>query len=325
MEVMPPVNSNTLRARSPGKLNLTFDILGDLPGGYHQVETLMQTVDIEDELIFTFEHASEFSVEIVSIEFAGAKADVPTDQNNLIAKAANLYSKNYTGNKNYKVSIQLKKAVPVAGGMGGGSGNAAATLLALNKWFDDKFSDSELKLMASQLGADVPFFIDGGTQIGTHKGDVLSKVDCQRELSYLIVGPKLFGMQTSEVYRAYDEGKGANVHRIPADKCAKALHAGTLDAISDTYGNAFESVVFARKPELKFTVDRLKQLGGLCTHLTGSGPTLYVLTSNDAEAQSIQSRLAEEQRNGSNGWSEHQNLTLSSWVAKSTKSGVSLI
>lgn len=325
MEVMPPVKCNTLRARSPGKLNLTFDILGDLPGGYHEVETLMQTVDIEDELIFEFEPASKFSVEIVSIEFAGAKADVPKDQNNLIAKAANLFSKNFAGKEDYKVSIQLKKAVPVAGGMGGGSGNAAATLLALNKWFDDRFSDSELKQMASQLGADVPFFIDGGTQIGTHRGDVLSKVDCQRELSYLIVGPKLFGMQTAEVYGAYDEGKDTHAERISADKCAKALQTGTLDSISKTYGNAFEPVVFARKPELKFIVDRLKQLGGLCTHLTGSGPTLYVLTADGAEAQSIQSRLAEEQRDTTNGWNNYPNLTLNSWVTKSTKSGVSLI
>ncbi len=149
---MPPLNSHTLRARSPGKLNLTFDILGDLPGGYHEVETLMQTVNIEDELIFTFEPASEFLLEIVSIEFAGAKAEVPTDQNNLIAKAANLFEKNSSGSKNYKVSIQLKKAVPVAGGMGGGSGNAAATLLVLNKWFENRFSKSELIQMGSQLG-----------------------------------------------------------------------------------------------------------------------------------------------------------------------------
>ncbi|MBS1953899.1 MAG: 4-(cytidine 5'-diphospho)-2-C-methyl-D-erythritol kinase [Cyanobacteria bacterium SZAS-4] len=322
---MPPIKSNTLRAYSPGKLNLTFDILGDLPGGYHEVETLMQTVDIEDELIFTFEPASEFSIEIASIEFAGSKADVPTDQNNLITKAANLYTKNFDGEKKYKVTVQLKKAVPVAGGMGGGSGNAAATLMVLNKWFDDRYSDPELKRMASQLGADVPFFIDGGTQIGVHRGDVLSKVNCKSELSYLIVGPKLFGMQTAEVYGAYDQSKNESTPRIPADKCAAELESGTPETIGKTLGNAFESVVFARKPELKFIVDRLSQLGGICTRLTGSGPTLYVLTADAAEAQSIQSKLKQEQQSGAYGWNEHSNLTLNTWIAKSTSRGVRLI
>jgi len=322
---MPPLNSKTLRARSPGKLNLTFDILGDLPGGYHEVETLMQTVDIEDELTFQFDPANEFSVEITSIEFAGVKADVPADQNNLIVKAASLYGTNYSGNKNYKVAIHLKKSVPVAGGMGGGSGNAAATLFALNRWFDNKFSDAELKQMASQLGADVPFFIDGGTQIGKHRGDVLSKVDFANELSFLIVGPKLFGMQTAEVYGAYDQNKNAHASRISADECAKTLQTGTPETISKTFGNAFEPVVFNRKPELNFIANRLKQLGGFCTHLTGSGPTLYVLTADGAEAKSMQSRLMKEQSDGTNGWSDYTDLVLNSWITKSTKSGVTLL
>lgn len=321
---MPPINSNTLRAYSPGKLNLTFDILGVLPGGYHEVETLMQTVDIEDELIFTFEPASEFSVEIVSIEFEEAKADVPADQNNLIAKAANLFSKNFAGNLPYKIAVQLKKSVPVAGGMGGGSGNAAATLMVLNKWSNDEFSNIELKQMASQLGADVPFFIDGGTQIGVHRGDVLSKVNCKSTLSYLIVGPKLFGMQTAEVYGAYDEAKNEQTPRIPANRCATELETGTPTTIGQTFGNAFEPVVFARKPELKFIANRLAQLGGICTRLTGSGPTLYVLTTDETEAQSIQSQIKSEQQNGTNGWNEYPDLTLNTWISKSTNRGVHL-
>ena len=321
---MPPLSSNTLRARSPGKLNLTFDILGHLPGGYHEVETLMQTVNIEDELIFDFEPADKFSIEITSIEFAGTKADVPRDQNNLVAKAANIFRTNCSEEINCKVSVQLKKSVPVAGGMGGGSGNAAATLIALNKWLDNKFSDDHLKQMASQLGADVPFFIDGGTQIGTHKGDILRKVDCRNELSFLIVGPKLFGMQTAEVYGAYDQNKSAHADRISADECAKALQIGTSETLGKTFGNAFEPVVFGQKPELNFIASRLKQLGGYCTHLTGSGPTLYVLTADGAEAKSIQDRLTEEQRNGTNGWSEYSSLVLNSWVSHSTKSGITL-
>ncbi len=315
-------HSNTLRAQSPGKLNLTFDILGDLPGGYHEVETLMQTIDLADELTFTFEPAEEFLVEITSVEFAGPTGDVPLNQNNLIAKAAHLFRKNFPDKPDYKVSVHLRKAVPVAGGMGGGSGNAAATLMVLNKWFKSPFSDSKIAEMASKLGADVPFFLNGGTQIGRHRGNVLSKVDLSNELHFLIVGPKLFGLQTAEVYGAFDENKVNGTATISATECAEALKGGDEKSASQKFGNVFEPIVFSRRPELQFIRNRLTELGGLCTHMTGSGPTLYVFTADKAEAESIQRKLVDEQRDVTNGWSNHCDLILNSWVATSTKRGV---
>jgi 4-diphosphocytidyl-2-C-methyl-D-erythritol kinase len=331
---MPPLSqsaseTNTLKALSPGKLNLTFDILGDLPDGYHEVETLMQTVSIQDELTFSFNRAKNFSLQIDAIEFAKNKADVPVDQNNLIAKAAQLFhrtvcEKNDHLDTNYQISVRLKKSVPVAGGMGGGSGNAAATLVVFNNWFGSIFSKQELATMAAKLGADVPFFIDGGTQIGTHKGDTLTRVENSAKLSFLIVGPKLFGMSTPEVYRAYDEDKDGHSVRISADACATALASGNLDTIAKSFGNAFEPCVYARKPELKFIANRIKSIGGYCTRLTGSGPTLYVLTKNDAESESIQKSLRDEQVSGANGWSEWTDLKISCWIASSTNCGVTL-
>lgn len=293
----------------------------------------MQTVSIHDQLTFTLEQSDQFSLDISAIEFAENKADVPVDQNNLIAKAARLFYENLTKKTNSvdfccKVSVHLKKSVPVAGGMGGGSGNAAATLVVLNKWFNEVFSDEQLKQIASQLGADVPFFIDGGTQIGTQRGDVLSQVASGPELWFLIVGPKLFGMSTPEVYRAYDEDKSKSGSRqlqsISASKCAAALMNGELESIAQTFGNAFEPCVYGRKPELRFISERLKSIGGLCTHLTGSGPTIYVLASSEAEAIAVQQRLNAEQQQAKNGWSEWTDLKLSSWVAKSTNVGVTI-
>lgn len=332
---MPPLSqsasgTNTLKALSPGKLNLTFDILGNLPDEYHEVETLMQTVSIQDELTFSIKRAKNFSLQIDAIEFAENKADVPVDQNNLIAKAAQLFhrticEKTVHLDTNYQISVRLKKSVPVAGGMGGGSGNAAATLAALNNWFDSIFSNQELMAMAAKLGADVPFFLNGGTQIGTHRGDTLTRVERSAKLSFLIVGPKLFGMSTPEVYRAYDEDKDANSARISANSCATALASGNLELIANSFGNAFEPCVYARKPELKFIAERIKDIGGYCTHLTGSGPTLYVLTKNDAEAESIQKSLRDEQISGANGWTKWPDLKISCWIASSTDGGVTLI
>jgi 4-diphosphocytidyl-2-C-methyl-D-erythritol kinase len=315
--------SNTVRATSPGKLNLTFDILGDLPGGYHRVETLMQAVDIYDELVFSFEQADEFTVEITGVDFAGAEADVPMNQNNLIAKAANLFKKYSSAALDCKISVRLHKAVPVAGGMGGGSGNAAATLLVLNQWFNSPFSAAEIQEQAAQIGADVPFFIEGGMQLGTYRGEVLTKVDCLQELNFLIVGPKLFGMQTAEVYGAYDSvGRKLGTH-LSAAMCASLLQVPeSKKEASRKFGNVFEPIVFSHRPELQFIQSRLTALGGLCTHLTGSGPTLYVFTDSSGEAESIQKRLTDEQMQGQNGWHEHPNLTLNTWVAKSVNRGV---
>jgi 4-diphosphocytidyl-2-C-methyl-D-erythritol kinase len=318
--------SNTLRATSPGKLNLTFDILGDLAGGYHRVETLMQAVDIYDELVFSFERADEFTVEIIDVEFAGAKADVPMNQNNLIAKAACLFKKHSSVALDYKISVRLHKAVPVAGGMGGGSGNAAATLLVLNQWFNSPFSANEIKDQAAQIGADVPFFIEGGMQLGTHRGDVLTKVDCLQELNFLIVGPKLYGMQTAEIYSAYDNAvrkqQQMDTH-LSAAVCASLLQVPeSKKEASQKFGNVFEPIVYSHRPELQFIQSRLTALGGLCTHLTGSGPTLYVFTDSSEDAKSIQKRLTDEQMQGQNGWNEHPNLTLNTWIAKSVNRGV---
>jgi len=320
----------TLKVRSPGKLNLTFDILGDLPGGYHEVETLMQTVSIYDEMTFTFKPSDNFSLTIDAIEFAENKSDVPVDQNNLIMKAAKLFHEQVSQKipvleKSYQGQVKLTKSIPVAGGMGGGSGNAAATLVVLNECFGKIFSADELGTMAAKLGADVPFFIDGGTQIGSQRGDVLRKIDSAAQLSFLIVGPKLFGMSTPEVYRAYDEDKTSNHTRISAQDCAAAMATDNPKSIAQTFGNAFETSVFARKPELKFIASRLSQLGGYCTRLTGSGPTLYVLTENDQQSRLIQSKLTEEQSSGINGWSDWPELKVSSWLATSTNSGVELL
>lgn len=308
-------------ARSPGKLNLTFDILGLLPGGYHEVETLMQTVDLADELTFTIEESDDFSIEIAEIKFADVQADVPKDSNNLVIKAANLFKDADASTIPFKVTVRIKKGVPVAGGMGGGSGNAAATLLLLNKITGNKISDVEIKTLASRLGADVPFFIDGGTQIGSQRGDILEKVNGSRELNFLIVGPTTFGLQTADVYRAYDEDPNEH-NRVSAANCVSALGEGNLSQIGKSFGNTFEPVVFARRPELAFIAQRLESLGGYCTRLTGSGPTLYTLTRDTAESINIQEALADEQQKRKFGWENYPKLSVQSWVSSSTHSGV---
>ena len=166
-----------IKMKSPAKLNLTFDVTGTLPNGYHAVETLMCAIGLEDELHFDIYPANEFSVEIAAIDSQLALVAVPHDASNLIIKAAILFRDSCHSQLNYKISCRLNKHIPVAGGMGGGSGNAAATLVALNQILSSRLTDAQLAQLASTLGADVAFFLKGGIQIGRGKGDILSQVE----------------------------------------------------------------------------------------------------------------------------------------------------
>lgn len=317
--------TKTIRATSPGKINLTFDIVGDLPGGYHEVVTLMQAVSIEDLLTFTFEEAPSFSATMAGVEFASIHADVPADENNLVIKAANLFHKTVGDKAVGKVSIHLRKSIPVAGGMGGGSGDAAATLVALNMWYGSPLKPEQLSSLAAQLGSDVPFFIEGGTQIGTNRGEVLQQIVNPTTFSFLIVGPSGFGLSTPEVYKAFDESGVAHKAAIDTHTCANHLQVGNKAAAIKYFANCFEPVVFAKRPELLFLYDRLNSLGGMCTRLTGSGPTMFVITDSDADASEIQHKLRDEQATGANGWDRYPDLRVHSWICASAQSGVRVL
>jgi 4-diphosphocytidyl-2-C-methyl-D-erythritol kinase len=324
--------NKVLTAKSPGKLNLTFDIIGDLPDGYHEVETLMQAIDLEDELTFTLSPSPSFDVEICSIEYAGVSGNMPSDKSNLIARAVTLFHDEHLGTaSDYKVSIAVRKSVPIAGGMGGGSGNAAAALLAMNAFFDNALSSEELIKLSAQLGADVPFFLRGGTQIGRHRGDVLTPVENTAVLHFLIVSPKSLALQTPGIYSAYDkfignEEMSKQIIHPNTRSCADALLKGDVIAASQNFGNVFEPVVFSQLEELKFLRNRLESVGGLCTHLTGSGPTLYMTLPSQQDAEHIMSAIEEEQaKRNETAWQKYPNLNVNCWTAQSVQHGAHLL
>ncbi len=183
--------SSRLLVKSPGKLNLTFDIKGILPDGYHLVDTLMQAVSLEDELVFDIAPAEDFSLTL-----SAAVADnrqqselIPLDGKNLISIAAQLFRNELGMLENLKINCTLRKHIPIAGGMGGGSSNAASTLCVLNKHFGNPLSETDIIELGAKIGADVPFFITGGTQLGTNKGEQLSPVRVGAKTWYVIISP----------------------------------------------------------------------------------------------------------------------------------------
>ena len=336
-----------IKVRSPAKLNLTFDITGSLPGGYHEVETLMQAISLEDELEFEFDFSSDrFIVEIAEIEIDqieiaeidiaeiesySALASVPNDANNLISKAAHLFHQQCATNEKCRISCKLKKRIPVAGGMGGGSGNAAATLVALDKAFDTRLSQEALSRLASQLGSDVPFFLSGGTQIGRNKGDVLAEVSDARPVWFVVVSPRGLSLATPQIYAEYDRHEAENPNGLIRPDLASALEslqfrtaavlaattkpaatepaatkpaatkpAATapmaIDLVQDLdidhgFANVFSAMVFQKYPALKLLADEIASTTRKAVHMTGSGPTLFICAESEDAAAQLASLL----------------------------------
>lgn len=268
-------------ARSPAKLNLTFEILGLLPDGYHQVSTLLQSVDLQDQL--TFEFAPSNNTEI-GISCTDKPGEFPLDESNLIARAARLYLRQLPESPNLKIQVAVDKQIPIGAGLAGGSGNAAATLLALNNYHQEALSKDLLLTLAATLGADVPFCLDGGTCVGVGRGDDLLKIDNPTQLYFCVVKPRNLCISTAWVYQAFDAFNSNDVIASPSmDNAINALQTGNLELAANSFGNVFEPVVFNQYPQLRQIQQQLLAAGAWCCHLSGSGPSLYAMVA-DLEA-----------------------------------------
>ncbi|HEY9715630.1 MAG TPA: 4-(cytidine 5'-diphospho)-2-C-methyl-D-erythritol kinase, partial [Chroococcales cyanobacterium] len=232
---------DTVATVSPAKLNLTFDIVGGLPDGYHEVVTIMQAIDLEDRLTFHFDAASQFNVEL-SASYVGNPGRIPLDSSNLIARAARLFHEHVAPERGYLLRVEIEKRIPITAGLGGGSGNAAATLLAMNHYFGQPVPDIDLATLGSKLGADVPFFLDGGTQIGLRRGDILSPTPLGETLHFVVVHPQGIEISTPWIYSAYDEyvkaaGNDDDFEHPDLYECKNALANCDLTQASRIFGN----------------------------------------------------------------------------------------
>jgi 4-diphosphocytidyl-2-C-methyl-D-erythritol kinase len=306
----------TITIRSFAKLNLTFEILENLPGGYHDIRTLFQSIDLADTLSFTLERtgserasaeqaspAQEFAEEeFAEQEFAveirresnyslpdsdDDKAAFPLNDQNLIVKAAKRFEQISHCGSGQKLIVSVNKQIPIAAGMAGGSGNAAATIRAMQEFFPEHCSQEVGEQVASALGSDINFCLYGGTQIGTNRGEVLSPCTNPNLLSFLIVKPRDIAISTPWIFRQYDESLATS--QIDDTKinytaaCCEALTKGSQEQLVKTFFNAFEKVCFEKYPEVQILRDAMLAAGCLSAHITGSGPTLFgLLPSKDS-------------------------------------------
>lgn len=256
------------------KINWTLEILGKRPDGYHELRTLLQTVSVADEL--TFELAGR------GIEIRCDHPDVPCDETNLVHRAAKLLD-DFTG-AGKGVCVTISKRLPVAAGLGGGSSNAAVTLIALQKLWDVRIAPRDLFSLGAKLGADVPFFFIGGTCLGVGRGDEIYPLADVNEEFLLLVNAGI-AVPTREVYANLppELTKQSTVAKMPLSlEAAYAAIAGSSESLP--LCNDLESLVLARHPLLAEIKRQLKQTGARGVLMSGSGSTIFAIFDS-AEAR----------------------------------------
>ena len=249
-----------MKISAHGKINLSLYITGCREDGYHTLHTVMQSVSLADVLTITKIDSDDFLVTCSQEELKG--------EENLAYKAAKLFTE--TLQVQDKFHIHIEKQIPVSGGMGGGSADAAGVLFGLNHWYETPFSMEALCAMALSLGADVPFCLIGGTQLATGIGEVLSPLAPLPDCGILLVKPCEKG-STGAMYRKYDEIKGLS-QRKNCD-IIDWIEKNDLVNISHSLENDFQPLY--KNQAVEQAVSRLLDAGAMGACLTGSGPTVF--------------------------------------------------
>ena len=267
--------------KAPAKINLYLEIINKRQDGYHNIESLMHTVSLFDEL-----ELSEIKED--KIELVCSDSSLPADKNNLVYKAAEKFKHRYKIDRGIK--INLTKNIPMGAGLGGGSSDAAAVLLALNKVWKINDTVKNLESLASTLGADVAFFLTGGTAKVSGIGDIVEKIKSKTEHKYdfILVKPN-FGVSTADAYSKI-KFPLTNVHKI--DKITNTFEQGllNLDAAKALFFNRFEEFVFGEYPEIKRIKDILES-AGCAALMSGSGATVFGLLQDGEKKDGVVSEL----------------------------------
>lgn len=276
--------------RTPGKINLSLVVGAVDERGYHSLATVFQAVDLYETVTAT--RAEEMSLTLAS----DVRGDVPRDASNLALRAAQLLRTEL--GVSAAAALHVHKQVPVAGGMGGGSADAAATLVALDRLWGLGLSAEELRALGSRLGADVPFAMLGHTAIGHGNGGDLTTVLTHGDWTWLLAVPGGH-LSTPEVYRRHDEIAAAVGRTLPVaptidDRQLEALSSGNVHLLGQTLHNDLQSAAFALRPGLEPVVETAERAGALGAIVSGSGPTVAALVEDQAQAETIAAALQQQ-------------------------------
>lgn len=262
-----------INLKALAKINLGLDVVGKREDGYHEVRMVMQTIHLFD------------SVEIIVLENPVIKVDtnlyyLPTNENNLVYKAAKLLVDEFQLTNG--VYIKLKKFIPVAAGMAGGSSDAAAVLFGINKLFNLGLSLEELKQRGVKIGADVPYCLMRGTALAEGIGEELTPLHPMKKCPVLIAKPPI-SVSTKFVYDNLMLNE-KTVHP-DIDGLIQEIERGNLRGIASKMGNVLESVTIPAYPEIEFIKNEMKDKGALNAMMSGSGPTVFGLFDSQTKVK----------------------------------------
>jgi 4-diphosphocytidyl-2-C-methyl-D-erythritol kinase len=265
---------------APAKINLALDVLYRRPDGYHEVDMIMQSITLADELDF---ESSKI------IELTCDRSDLPVDGQNLVWQAVRLIQTELGINKGVKIT--LHKKIPVAAGLAGGSADAAATIIGLNRFWNLNLTQMQLRQLGLKLGADVPFCILKGTARAEGIGEKLTTVASRLTGKVLLVTPSI-AVATPEVYRQLNVAQIQKRPNIP--QVITALQNGNSAQLSTAWGNVLETVVLTLYPEVKRLKGLFTNCGVEACLMSGSGPSVFGLNPSAEQVSLVEQQLPPE-------------------------------
>ena len=248
------------------KINLSLNIEGILPNGYHSIRTIFQELSLSDRISMEFGESG--------VSLTCDKAGVPTDEKNIAYRAALLFYD--AAGISDGVHIHIEKNIPSEAGLGGGSADGGAVLKGMNEHYGYPLSAEKLIELGAMLGADVPFFIMGGTALATGIGEVLTPLKSKIKTDVLIVKPSV-GVSTPWAYKTLDE---EGFTPADVDKTLLAIEKGDLDLLCSSMGNVFEQVVEKTYPQISHIKNQMLSLGARGSMMSGSGTAVFGIFDN---------------------------------------------
>lgn len=278
-----------IRASAPAKVNLVFEVGQLAADGYHPVNSLFLALDLREDLtLVSGEPGSGISIYVHGDTLPESHINaVPTDHNNLVHKTAELFAKKLN-KPTPDLQIDIHKRIPVAGGMAGGSADAAAMLVAMNEFMHQehgtpRLTISELASIGAELGSDVPFCLYGGMAIGTGRGQIIYPLDALPVETHWLLCASGKGLSTPTVFHEFDE---LGVHGKFSDLVSFA-QVSSVEELGSRMTNDLEPAAFSLMPSLSEVVARIEALGAVRAMVSGSGPTVAALFDSKSKAEEV--------------------------------------
>jgi 4-diphosphocytidyl-2-C-methyl-D-erythritol kinase len=276
----------SVTVRAAAKVNLHLGVGRLRPDGYHPLATVYQTLSVHDDV--TVSTSARWNVDLICEDDID-RASFPTGEDNIVVRAGRLLAAQH--GVDHAAEITVRKSIPIAGGLAGGSADAAAALVALDRLWDLQTSDEDLLALAAQLGSDVPFALVGGTAVGLGRGEIVTRMQDDATRWWVVV-PSMVGLSTPAVYRQFDELSPDAPEEVSVpEELVAALADSDNRRLASMLLNDLEAAAIDLRPELGELIEAGERAGALRGIISGSGPTCLFLCSDRGSADRVRLSL----------------------------------